>query len=39
MWKSKGASKVGIMICKLKRWIDKGEHYVKINRWMQKVVL
>ena len=25
----------GIMMCKLKRWMDKGGHYVEMKRWMQ----
>ena len=28
-------TKGGIMMCKLKRSIDKGGHYVEIKRWMQ----
>ena len=24
------------MMCKLKRWIDKGGHYVEMKGWMQK---
>ena len=32
-------TKGGIMMCKLKGCMDNGRHYVKINRWMQKVVL
>ena len=32
--------KGGIMMCKVKGWMDKGEHYqVEIKRWMEKVAL
>ena len=32
--------KGGIMMCKLKGWMDKGEHYqVEIKRWMEQVAL
>ena len=27
--------KGGIMMCKLKWWMDKGGHYVEIKGWMQ----
>ena len=33
-------AKGGIMMCKLKGWMDKGEHYdVEMKGWMEKVVL
>ena len=33
-------AKGGIMMCKLKGWIDKGGHYdVQIKSWMEKVTL
>ena len=31
--------KGGIMMCKLKWWMDKGGHYVEIKGWMQKEIL
>ena len=38
MWKSKGAHKRGIMVCKLKGRIDKGGHYdVEMKGLMQRV--
>ena len=27
------------MMCKLKRWIDKGGHYVETKGWMQKGII
>ena len=33
-------AKGGIMMCKLKGWMDKGGHYdVEMKGWMQKVAL
>ena len=29
-------AKGGIMMCKLKEWMDKGGHYVEIKGWIQK---
>ena len=34
-----GYKRLGIVMCKLKGWMDKGRHYVEIKRWMQKSVL
>ena len=31
--------KGGIMMCKLKGWMDKGHYDVQIKRWMKKVAL
>ena len=40
MWKSKGATKGGIMVCKLKGRIDKVLHYdVEMKGLMQKVAI
>ena len=33
---AKGGYKRGIMMWKLKRWMDKGGHYVEMKGWMQK---
>ena len=33
-------AKGGNMMCKLKRWMDKGEHYnVEMKGWMEKMTL
>ena len=40
VWKSKGDGKGGIVMCKLKGWMDKGGHYaVEMKGWMEKVSL